>query len=44
MASKKKKNKLKNKFLCGGALKEKECTLKRTLFYTAAQRYEEKRR
>ena len=46
MASQNKKRKLKNNYLCGGALKEKDETkgLKRILFFTSATRKENKRK
>ena len=43
MASQKKKNKLKNSYCWGGALKNKKLKLKRVLFYTSSQRQAEKK-
>jgi len=43
MASQKKKNKLKNAYCWGGALKNKKLKLKRGLFYTSSQRQAEKK-
>jgi len=43
MSSEKKKRKLKNSYCGYWALKEKKLKLKRTLFYTSAQRQENKK-